>query len=429
MDIELLSRFNDWWITGKVKRELLFSYKRYLFQKLLQNLEGRQMVLLTGLRRIGKTVLLYQLINELLQRGVNPRNIFYFSFDEERYGLEEVINTYRNEVLKHKLEKEKVFLFLDEIQKSENWANQVKIWYDLYPNLKFFLSGSASLILQRKTKESLAGRIFEFLLNPLTFREFLELKNIDVKFQDIKLYQNKILPFFFDYLRKAGFPEITEEENDEKIKLYLKSSIIDRIIYKDIPLEFGIKDLELLETLVKIIFTQPGLIVNFDAFARNLKRDKKTIINYIFYLKYSLLVKIVSNFRKEALIASRKLKKAYPATTSLIFALSPRFYEQDFSGKVMETFVINDLDAKYYYRKNGEVDIIYLVNNLPLPLEVKSEPNDEDIRKFRKTIDKLDCKRGILITKQQFKEIELQGKKILIIPAWAFAIFKKEFLA
>ena len=285
MDVELLSRFNNWWITGKVKRELLFSYKRYLFQKLLQNLEGRQMVLLTGLRRIGKTVLLYQLINELLQKGVKPRNIFYFSFDEERYGLEEVINTYRNEVLKHNLEKERVFLFLDEVQKSENWANQVKIWYDLYPNLKFFLSGSASLILQRKTKESLAGRIFEFVLSPLTFREFLELKNIDVKFQDIKIYQERILPFFFDYLRKSGFPEIIDEESDEKIRLYLKNSIVDRIIYKDIPLEFGIKDLELLETLVKIIFTQPGLIVNFDAFARNLKRDKKTIINYIFYLK------------------------------------------------------------------------------------------------------------------------------------------------
>ncbi|MEM5812060.1 MAG: AAA family ATPase, partial [Candidatus Aenigmatarchaeota archaeon] len=137
---------------------------------------------------------------------------------------------------------DKVYVFFDEVHKCKDWENKIKVYYDLNPNIKFFLSGSASLIVSKKAKESLAGRIYEFILKPLTFKEFLEMKNVKVSFEEAKLFNEKILLYFVDFVRKAGFPEIINEDNDEKIKTYIKQSVIERIIYKDIPKEFGKTD-------------------------------------------------------------------------------------------------------------------------------------------------------------------------------------------
>jgi predicted AAA+ superfamily ATPase len=428
MDIQALSKFNTWWVTGTVKKELLFTYKRLIYNQLLKFINDRQIILLTGLRRVGKTVLMFQLIDTLLEKGIDKKNILYFSFDEGKYELKEVIETYRDKILKQEFGNEKIYIFLDEVQKAENWTNQIKIFYDLFPGLKFFLSGSAGLVLQKKTRESLAGRIFELTLEPLSFSEFLGMKNIKIEFEDFMLYHNKISPMFFDYIRKSGFPEIIDEKQDEKIKLYIKNSIIDRIIYKDLPLEFGIKDLELLETLVRVIFTEPGMIINFDNLARNLRRDKKTIMNYIFYLKYGLLIRVLFNFRKGVLVASRKFKKAYPVSPAFVFSSADRFYEQDFFGKVLETFVVNEIGAKYYYRKNGEVDVIWQKGEKIIPVEIKSAVRNDDIKAFQKTMDKLNLKEGIIVTTEQFEKIKTGNKKISLIPAWAFVIFKENLL-
>jgi len=428
MDIKTVARFNEWWITGKVSDELFFPFKRYLFLELLKHINSRQMVLLAGLRRVGKTVLMYQLIDNLLKNGVMPKNILYFSFDETGYNVNEVIENYQNEILRKGLARQKIYFFFDEIQKAKDWANQIKIWYDLYPQLKFFLSGSASLSLEKKSRESLAGRLLEFVLKPLTFQEFLSIKNIQVKYSEFKIYQNKILPLFIDYLRKSGFPEIVDQEDEQKIKLYIKNSVIDRIIYKDLPLEFGIKDLELLGTLLNLFFTQPGIIVNFDNLSRDLKRDRKTVMNYIYYLRYSLLLRIVLNFRKGVLVASRKMKKIYPSTTSFIFSQTDKYSEMDFSKNALETFVVNELNAEYYYRKNGEVDIIYKGGKNIIPIEVKNTVAETDIKQFKKLMDKLECKKGIIVSREEYNEVKLEEKTIIIIPAWAFALFKEEII-
>lgn len=428
MDIKTISRYNEWWITGKVRKELSFPFRRYLFAKLSKHIKSRQMILLSGLRRVGKTVLMYQLIDTLIKEGGHPKNILYFSFDETKHNIAEIIETYQNEVLKRDLSEQRIYFFFDEVHKAKDWSNQIKIWYDLYPSLRFFLSGSASLSLQKKSGESLSGRILEFTLNPLTFQEFLAIKNVNVEFDDFKIYQNKVLPLFFDYLRKAGFAEMLNEEDDEKIKLYVKNSVIDQIIYRDLPLEFGIKDLELLETLLDLFFSHPGMIINFDRLSRDLKRDKKTIINYVYYLKYGLIIRILLNFRKGVLIASRKMKKVYPATTSFIFSRADIFSNVNFSETALETFVVNELDTKYYYRKNDEVDILYKDGKKIVPIEVKNTVGESEIRKFRKVMDKIECPTGIMVSKEEFKELKFGQKKVLIVPAWAFVLFKERFL-
>ena len=110
--------------------------------------------------------------------------------------------------------------------------------------------------------------------------------------------------------------------------------MIERIIYRDLPLEFGIKDHELLKTLIEMIATQPGMIINYDALSRNLKRHKKTIMDYFFYLEYAMLVRIVANYRKGFLVSSRKMRKAYMTNTAVSFALVENFYSDSFLSSV-----------------------------------------------------------------------------------------------
>jgi hypothetical protein len=217
MELRTIEQFNDWWTTGKVRANLLKPYKRPLFHQILKYHDDKQIILVYGLRRVGKTTLFYQLIQQLLDDGVDPGNILYFSFDVTKAELKDVLRTYEQEKLRRNFDSAaRIFIFFDEIHKTGDWQNELKIFYDLYPNIKFFICGSASISIQKRATESLAGRMYDFMLNPLSFNEFLKLKGVPVEFDEWQLYERSVLPLFHDYLLKGGFPEILEEESEER---------------------------------------------------------------------------------------------------------------------------------------------------------------------------------------------------------------------
>jgi hypothetical protein len=158
-----LQDFNPWWKTGKVSPEFS-GRKRKIFDEVIKYIDKRQIVLFTGLRRVGKTTLMYQIIEELIKKDTDPYHILYFSFDEMRCDLEEIIKQYETEVLQDDISKKKVYIFLDEIQKLEGWPSKVKLLYDSNPKLKIFLTGSAQITMWQGTRESLAGRFFDFIV-------------------------------------------------------------------------------------------------------------------------------------------------------------------------------------------------------------------------------------------------------------------------
>ena len=423
MELKEIEQFNDWWTSGTVRSSLLMPYKRPLYNEILNYLEDRQILLLYGLRRVGKTSLFYQLIQHLLDEGVEPGNILYFSFDVAKAGIEDLLRTYEQEKQRQNFDTtgRRIFIFLDEIHKIENWQNELKIFYDLYPTLKFFICGSASISIQKRAKESLAGRMYEFKLNPLSFKEFLTLKGVEVQFDEWQLYERRVLPLFHDYLLKGGFPEIMDESDVEKITNYLRNNVIERIIYIDLPSEFGIKDMELMKTLVELVARNPGLRINYDALSRDLNRSKPTIINYIAYLEYALMLKLVHNLRPGFLATSRKLKRAYPSNV----AFSYLFADKEL-GKVVENLVLQELDAQYYFRDNAsEIDFV-LKNGKIVPIEVKY--GKPELKHFIRALDKLGLDSGIVITKDVYKAEKINDKQILMIPVWAFVLFKHEFL-
>jgi len=305
--------------------------------------------------------------------------------------------------------------FQDEIQKAKDWQNQIKILYDTHPGLKIFISGSSSLSLQKQASESLAGRLIDILVKPMSFSEFLDWKNVKVDFANPEIYQPIAQPLLMDYLRKGGFPEIVHENSDDLVRIYLKNTILERIVYRDLPGEFGLKDIELLKILIELFSKQPGMIVNIEGLSRDLKRSKITITNYLEYLKYAMLIREVKNLRPGFLTTSRKGKKIYPSTTALCFVFQSDFYAEANLQHIAETAVANHLDARYYYKNGFEVDFILKTGDQILPVEVKyGKPEQSQLIKFQ---EKFGVKRATLVTKTDFHSLR---EGIEQLPLWFF---------
>jgi len=411
---EFIERYNEWWFSGKIRKELALPFKRYAFPKILESLKERQILIITGLRRVGKTTLLYQVIEKLLENGADPTKILYFSFEESLNDPKEVLSFYEKYVLKKSFEEVgKIYIFFDEIQYARNWYSTVKQYYDIYPNLKFFISGSSSLLISKKALDHLAGRFFFLKLSPLYFSEFLEMKGIKMK--DVEVFSRKYEIYFLDYLRKAGFPEIVDWENEVKISEYIKNSVIDRVILKDLPIIFKTKDIILLEKITKFILSNAGAIINLNSLSRDIGSNKVTVSNYLKYLETSLLIRSLSNYRISFLSESRKLRKYYPSTTSLIFANSKEVFERNF-GAVLETYVVNTLETSHYFRKgNKEIDVI-IKNDGILPVEVKEKVSEEDLRKITKIINYIGVKSCKIFTlNQSFKKENIEVIPIYLL--------------
>jgi hypothetical protein len=419
VSIEELERFNPWWTKGGVPLEWTQDYRRKLYFSIEPYVKRRQILLVYGLRRVGKTTLMMQVISSLL-KFVNPRHILYFSFDEETFTIKDVLETYQKVILHSSFEDstEPIYLFFDEIQKQDGWENTVKTYYDLYPDIRFFLSGSASAGLRKRSTESLAGRILDFTLLPLSFEEFLELngKNTGMIKEDPDLWKREIIPLFYRYLKYGQFPELARETDDTFAKKYLLNTIIERVIYRDLPEEFGIKDIKLLRNIVTLVGKNPGMIVKYSEISKNFGRDQRTVANYFEYLEYGLLLRFVYNYRGGALASMRKMKKVYFSSPNLVFALNQNL--DRVLPLMLENLVACQTGAKFFYRNGFEVDFVAEAEDGLVAIEVKNKQNEvTQLLKFKekftdKTID------------AYLLDIEGEGEKdgVRIIPVWKFLL-------
>ena len=170
---------------------------------------------------------MFQVIDYLIQNNIERDNILYFSFDAFK-DIDEVITQYLK-ISNKNLLSDRLFFFFDEIQKVPDWQNKIKVYYDLYPNIKIFLSGSSSVFL--KSSESLAGRLETFIIKPLFFKEFLAYKKLDYYFDNPLLYKSNLLLEFEKYLYRNFFDII--DSNILDAQRYVKN-LKNKIIKQDI---------------------------------------------------------------------------------------------------------------------------------------------------------------------------------------------------
>jgi len=366
MEINLL-KYNRHWEKG-----LLYPYpkKRFIFKDLVNFVEKKFIIELVGLRRVGKSTLFFQMINHLKkEKRVNIFKILYFTFDEKQPAIEELLDSYSLQT-KVDWKKETIYIFLDEIQKLPSFQNQIKIYYDLYPNIKFFISGSTSLFIKKKTQESLAGRTKSFIIKPLSFAEYLYFKDKSEMIKKPLLYQKELEKELKTFFTSQFIESIGLNNQDEKKDYF--TSIIKKIVFEDLPSIFSFDSPTILFKIVQHLAQHPGAIVNLVNLSQDLKVSNKTLSLYLSYLEDAFLIKKFYNFSRSLTSSEKRLKKYYLASPSFSFALTD-FLEP---SCLFENYFASLTDASYFWRNpyKNEVDFIEIDGkNQIIPIEIKFE--------------------------------------------------------
>lgn len=390
---EILDRLkfeNPWWVSGKTEelyRKLKHRAYFDIFYSLVRDTAIKRAVVLMGPRRVGKTVMMQQAAQQLLDDGRPKLKVGYINIENPLYtnmGLEKLFKLAREASLEEK--PAGWYVFFDEIQYLKDWERHLKSLTDSYPETKFIVSGSAASALRLKSSESGAGRFTDFLLPPLTFHEYLYLLGYDdlivpaslfwrggeidfFKARDIEEVNNH----FIDYINYGGYPEVIfSEEIKANPKRFIKSDIIDKVLLRDLPSLYGIQDVQELNAFFSTLAYHTGSEVSLEALSQSSGVEKYQIKNYLEYLEAAFLIKPVHRIDDSAKKFQRKtFYKIYLTNPSLRSALFyPLNRDNEYLGNVVETAIFAQRMHRegfqpYYARWNsgriqGEVDLVLL---------------------------------------------------------------------
>lgn len=356
-------------------------------------------------------------IEDRVGEGFVPKRILYFSFDElAGEEIREILKEYCT-LVETDLDEGAHLIFLDEIQKLEGWENQLKALYDRFrKKIRFVISGSESLFIRREFHETLAGRLFEFQVSPLSYREYLNF--IDAKFEPLDFHERELSSSFDDFLLTQGFLELVGVKEKAVLKRYVQDSVIDRVVFRDLPVLVGLKNIAVIRSLFNIFMEEPGQIVRLSELAGQLGVTRQTLSYYLSYLEDSFLIRKLYNYSPSRTKVERKLKRYFP----IVVSVDLLFKDDDLPrSRVFKWAVVNQLRAEFFWRDpyKHEVDVV-LMNGGPVPIEVKyGKTNFKGLRAFMR---KYHVAEGYTVTPTTEDCVEDDGKTIEVVPAYKFLL-------
>ncbi len=342
---ERLYRYNPWW-EGDFELPGIIS-RQSILDVLLKHFLTKDIILLTGLRRVGKTTILKLFIKELIAvKGIDPKHIFYISLDDyllAKKSILEIVEEYRK--LQRIRFKEKIFLFFDEVAYKEDFEIQLKNLYDSQ-NVKIYASSSGASIIKSK-KPYLTGRSIILEILPLDFNEYLNFKNISISKADEHLLEN----YFEDYLVVGGLPEYVLRGDIE----YLKE-LVDDIIYKDISAFHNIKNPQILKDLFLLLMERAGKAVSINKVANILKISPDTARRHLEMFADTFLIYLMPRCGKtnERILAPKKIYAADLGIRNLFTGFRDK-------GSLFENYVylkIKNRNPCYTYEDGIEIDFM-----------------------------------------------------------------------
>ena len=428
MDLEtLIYQQNPQWLDqGYAKPEKNWFF-RPSYARILSWLDKRLIVALTGLRRTGKTTLLNQ-VKYHLEEKIDNRQILYFSFEKSQVkfhpdSLRDILNWYFEVFLKtipQKLDG-RVYIFLDEIQYIPFWQDVLKTFYDQSQRIKFLISGSASLFIKKRSAESLAGRLVEIVVPPLSFAEFRKIKRIFPQKSCLALFKMRpklLISHFEDYLSFGQFPELVQENySREQAATYL-SLVEEKILEQDLPKIYPIQRVDILRLIFNFLKTSPGSLIEFRNIANDLGIDLKTTVKYFSYLEKAYLINFCLNKTKKAVKTARTAKKIYLSSTNFSPAENPIKAENYIYGLLKRKSV-----PCFFRQGDFEVDFLVNLEKEAVPVEVKYREKiaKEDYQSLCRLAEIQKSKRVYFVSKNLLKEEKSGGIVIRTIPACLFA--------
>ncbi|MFH1364989.1 MAG: ATP-binding protein [archaeon] len=406
------------------QRETIITKKFGVERTILKEIESKiklpHVVVLTGLRRSGKSTLLRQLI----KNHYNDKDFYYINFEDERlynFPANEFNKLY--EALLSLYGKKKTF-FLDEIQNVTNFETFVRRLYE--EGFKFFITGSSATLLSKELGTKLTGRHVDIIVNPFSFLEFLELRGFKLKKDTVYKTESKveIKKYFEEYLTIGGMPEYLIYNDPE-----LLTRVYEDTVLKDIAVRHKIDNIIVLRNLYSILISNFANKFSFNSLKKVTDINSvNTIKKFIYYLEETYFAKTINKFDyslKKQLVND---KKFYIIDNGFVGVLSKKLTKD--KGWLLENLVFNSLNKNndvFYYSNNNECDFLLVKNKIvtkaiQVCYDLNEDNKEREVIGLSEAMEKFKLNGGLLLTNNQEEEIKRDGKKIKVIPVWKWLL-------
>jgi predicted AAA+ superfamily ATPase len=401
----VLRQYNPWWSGGRSTD--LPTWRRAAFHEIAEWVEkppaGRAL-LLSGARQVGKTTLFLQTIDELLNRGVQPTNILYATFDHpllKLIGLDNLMSLWREyEPVREGPE----FLFLDEIQVAKDWQTWLKHQVDFEKRRRIAVSGSAATIAS-ENQESGVGRWQTVRLATMSFYEYLQIRKLEVpslpslksllelftwneqQFVRVAEEGRSLVGMFHEYLLRGGFPQSALLESIQVAQKLLREDIVDKVLKRDMTALYGVRNVLELEQVFLYLCLHDGGLLDLPQLCKMLQLKRPTVSNFIALLEGTHLIYrlLPFGYGKQILRARPKIYLADAAIAPSVLLKGKTLLEDaDGLARAVETAFFKHVYSRYYQqavafsywrgKKGQEVDIIGSLGERLVPFEVKYRP-------------------------------------------------------
>jgi predicted AAA+ superfamily ATPase len=352
------------------------------FAELVTNRAVHRAVVLMGPRRVGKTVILRQIVRSLIRdHSQEPKRIFFASLENPIYrgrSLADILAIFM-EAGGHDRFAD-LWVFFDEIQYVEEWEAHLKVLVDDYPNMRFVVSGSAAAALRMKSLESGAGRFTDFLLPPLLFTEYLDFIGAPTGIEDDIEELNK---HFLDYINFGGFPEaVLNADMKGNMPRFVTEDIVEKALLRDLPSLYGIDNPNELYRFFASLVYNSGQEVSVSELCKDTGIPKNTIYKYFQFLEAAFLIQRLYRIDEFARRPQKEMGfKVYvtnPCLRAAMFAPVTEESDANILGGMVETAMMAQLVHSsvihnvYYARwRDGEVDLVTvdMVTGKPVGVE------------------------------------------------------------
>lgn len=373
--------------------------ERKIYSEIKKYLNSPEIIVITGMRRVGKTTLLKYIMeridsdNKIYIDLENPAN--QRLFDESDY--DRIVSNLKLFNINFK---SKSYIFLDEVQLLNNIPSVIKYLSDNY-NIKFFLTGSASFYLKNLFTESLAGRKYIFELYPFSFEEFLMCKapNLIELLHTSPITQSiyeRLDNYYEEYLLYGGFPGVVLKEDFSEKKLMLED-IFSSYFHLEVLRLSDFKKTNVIRELIFLLMERAGSKIDILKISDVLSVSRETITNYLYFLENTYFIKLIKPYSRNRDVEIRHKPKIYLCDTGLL----NHFSKVD-NGSIFENSVFLNLLPKgkvNYYQKKTGIEIDFILNESKA-FEVKINPANQDLKRLERVSEELNLSEYFIVSKK-----------------------------
>lgn len=393
--------------------------EREIFLQVEFNIKNNFVIIISGIRRCGKSTLISQMRKK--HQG------YYLNFDDERLINFKVEDFQSLEELFIELYGEKRIFYFDEIQNIPMWERFVRRLHD--EGKKVIITGSNASMLSRELGTHLTGRHIMLSMFPFSFKEFLHLKKFELNKDSVYLTSSKakIKKYFGDYFINGGFPEYLRDLNPD----YLRT-LYENIIYRDILVRYKIQGEKNLKELVYLAVNSISKEISFNSIKKILGFGSQTTVkDYFDYLENSFLIFLVPRFDYSLRKQIYHNKKVYCVDNGMAKYLG--FRTTPDNGKILENIIFirlkSNRDEIYYYSGKRECDFIIkngsdITQAIQVCYELTRDNKEREVEGLKDAMNNFRLKEGLILTYDQEEEIKLDRLKIIIKPVWKWLLEK-----